>query len=754
MTVWAIIGFIALVFISAVWSKPTKRKRARTRRAVLEQPKRPEVQLIYSLSPEPMSRPKQNGESHWVPPGRQTDIKKFQVADGMVYVGRGLGSSAPAPFIDISLPIASADPDIDGSQMPYWPSYSAIDPRCRLAYLQWLSGGKSAVEYSIGYVFLYFYGLERRIFAEACSSSERKTLANEIRRLRDIYGKNGSFDRYSAALLDAVEFKSLYSEDRNNDQYAPDLSSPRPDMGLGLKLAIARKVAKDERLEFNLAAAGFLSLPIVAGGPRLRIGATKSWAEFLALLELRFSRTFPEGLKLRNKKSSHLRLVYRSAARSTNVALIPTAETRGLPDPEDLSWTKMTDIVEKAMDELAPYAKFVSRHPGRARTLEALAVLPKELRDREIEKNYGEQLTWLESLPKPVARVPLPELSHRLLAVEDGDLRQQVAMSEFLESFGYGIEPNPLTAKSRLSPDAVVSIFYFGKRASSAAAERPEYRLGTSIATVVAGLGAASESGLGEDELKWLGWIAQKLKLDEVEALRLRAHVQWLASRKLTSQQLRKAIAAVPLGERNEIAKFTCHVAAADGVVEKSEIAFLEKIYAELGVDGQLLYQTLHDITAGRAMPAIDPVIVEQGSKKRNGRVIPGKGPGERVNGLRDDKANIARIIDETKQVADILSKIFISEEDESEASASTHSSTEESRFPGLDKSFARLLSLLVDERSEIVSKANFDRRAKEMGLMPGGALEAINEWAYDQFGEAAIEEADHDLQLNLELLG
>lgn len=52
--------------------------------------------------------------------------------------------------------------DYTVAQMGYWPSYAEISSTARGAYLNWLAGGRKDPNADVGYVFLFFYGLERR----------------------------------------------------------------------------------------------------------------------------------------------------------------------------------------------------------------------------------------------------------------------------------------------------------------------------------------------------------------------------------------------------------------------------------------------------------------------------------------------------------------------------------------------------------------------------------------------------------------
>jgi hypothetical protein len=73
-----------------------------------------------------------------------------------------------------------------------------------------------------------------------------------------------------------------------------------------------------------------------------------------------------------------------------------------------------------------------------------------------------------------------------------------------------------------------------------------------------------------------------------------------------------------------------------------------------------------------------------------------------------------------------------------------------ETRFVGLGPEQARLLEDLVNQPEW--SRSGFEAKARELGLMPDGALEAINEWAYDTFDEELIEDGD-PLIINMALL-
>lgn len=104
----------------------------------------------------------------WIPAGQSVEVAGFTIPDGMLYFGTPGGSdwNAPKCVINPALSVARSSPDTAGQLMGYWPSYTTIPAQSRAAYLQWLAGGRQDPAAGIGYVFLYFYGLERRLLKD------------------------------------------------------------------------------------------------------------------------------------------------------------------------------------------------------------------------------------------------------------------------------------------------------------------------------------------------------------------------------------------------------------------------------------------------------------------------------------------------------------------------------------------------------------------------------------------------------------
>ena len=185
----------------------------------------------------------------WIEPGGTSKVAGRKLG-GMIYLGsedrwKREGGAA----IDPGLPVAMDGTDFSGDGMPYWPSYRDINPQARATFLDWLAGGRSDRRIGPGFVFLYFYGLERRFFVDAPADEEKRLLVAEIRRLLEIYGENHSVQRYLETFLDAAHIALEPAEDAE-----PRFEKVGYELPLGLRVAIGRMAKEGRPLSADWAA--------------------------------------------------------------------------------------------------------------------------------------------------------------------------------------------------------------------------------------------------------------------------------------------------------------------------------------------------------------------------------------------------------------------------------------------------------------------------------------------------------------------
>jgi hypothetical protein len=87
-----------------------------------------------------------------------------------------------------------------------------------------------------------------------------------------------------------------------------------------------------------------------------------------------------------------------------------------------------------------------------------------------------------------------------------------------------------------------------------------------------------------------------------------------------------------------------------------------------------------------------------------------------------------------------MLAAIFVEDEPDPQPAAVIPSRPEAARsaFEGLDAAHSDLLVRLM---SAPLSRSEFDAAAASLRLMPEGAIETLNEWGFDRFGEPVVED-------------
>jgi hypothetical protein len=177
-----------------------------------------------------------------------------------------------------------------GTTLDYWPSYAKLDPRARRTYLDWLQAGRNDPAIPIGYVFVFFYGLEQRLLLDDARDEAPAILA-EVRRLFALHGENYSFQSYATKLL-ALSCLTDETETPPSAQRAQtfDLELPLDvRVRLGRRLRDGRPFDADDTLHW------VLGLPDVY----LRTPGQRCFDELRELWSRRFGVRHPQGLTVR-----------------------------------------------------------------------------------------------------------------------------------------------------------------------------------------------------------------------------------------------------------------------------------------------------------------------------------------------------------------------------------------------------------------------------------------------------------------------
>jgi tellurite resistance protein len=662
----------------------------------------------------------------WLPKGQAISVGGRQLY-GMIYVGvpptlnrYGYGEKCRA-YIDLSLPVSREGNDKAGTGMSYWPGYSGIAPECRATYLDWLSAGAVDGSYNPGYLFLYFYGLERRFFVEDPSFDEKCDLLDEARRLIVVFADNHSVRRY---LGEFIEYALAATTEITAIQ--PVFDNPGWDVPFSVKLAIGARLQKGENLGADWVLSWFLCHP----EKNLRTSAKRCQDEFMALFRLRFDERFPLGLKVPKPRTA-LKANYQAASREFECSVTPNINGQSIPDisgvrkPIEIA----QEIADAVMEDLEKFSRYLGRNPDGRGSIEAHALLPAALRHLFPSTALEGIRAWARAVVEAGGMVPVSEVLERLEGERPDQLgkRQLTGAADALARIGYGLAPDPRFALRSPTLDEPVVLFDLGAQVEQLEDVSTRYKaalMELALATFVA---HADGTVSGAEKATLEAQVRSVDRLSDLEQKQLLANLIWFIAVPPDLALLRRKLKETGANQQSAIRAVLVAAAHADGIVSTEEVAGVEKIYRALGLDPNLVYSDLH---AGEVSDA--PMRVRAAQTSPPGEAIPAM---QSLPGKRLDAARIASIRQDTDRVSAVLADIFSTEapvDDEAQKVAP-------SPLAGLDTKHTALIRELIIRPHW--TEEDFAELTARHGLMVAGALETVNEWAFGVHDEALLEE-------------
>jgi uncharacterized tellurite resistance protein B-like protein len=682
-------------------------------------------------------------QAKWVAAGETVEVAGYDIP-GMVYVGESLASVKSYNFIEPSLIIPSLkvndnNPDYNGQHVDYYPTYGRIPPTSRAAYLEWLSEGRRTPQVHVAYLWLFFYGLERRVFYDLLGAGrkpdmamqELETIVDEVRQLRSVYSGSGM---YSAFAQKAGLFIDLCSMiDADEDFY--ETIDPFNTSLILLQIGLGQMVDKRLPIPANWALAWYVRL----SKHHLRTAATRCMDELQALFALRYTEDYGEGMKLKPGKSV-LTVDYYPASQTFNRSV--QINVGNLPNVSSFTRkiNQLDQIVLSSTTALEPLGRLLGRNPNARNTAAAIALLPPEI----LETHGGDLVQnlrhWLAPKFAPSASA-IAVAGEEIFQYWTGTNPEKMSKSEaeglaqMLEVLGYGIEPDVRLGGATPKLNGWVGIFRLDPEVPDLLYLSPEYLTMTLVAHLAIAVASGDElpNAVEQDYLRTS--LDTLIPLTRSERSRLQAHVQSLLQEKPTLRSLKNRIDAIEPDTRKTIARFLVGVAVADGQASPKEIDRLTKVYTLLKLDPQSLYSDVHDISANsvNSRSASEPITVRSASPTK-GHKIPKPRPSFSLDmGLVESK------ISESQEVSSLLADIFVEE-----------AAPPVAGIAGLDAAHSQLLQAL-GQRTEWQRK-ELEAIATGLNLMLDGALEVINEAAFDRCDEAVIE-GDDPFEVNSDVL-
>ena len=631
----------------------------------------PQVPVVAGVTPKTASA-REGSIGAWIPPGGQLEIHGYMIAGGMIYVGSHLaqvsGHGIEPALINPNLPVLDLSGLCRGEEIPYWPSYSNLSPNARGLYLGWLAGGRQDPAVSIGIVFLFFYGLERRLIAEreAVTNTERQLLLEELNRLLGIYVQNGSFRHYASQLRDMVRVSLLTAG--MLDEICPELECG---LGGGINLAfrvmLGRLAAKGKPLSPELA----LKWVESSLGYYARTPAHRCRQEFVRLFQIRYGQKYGEGILLR-ATTAKIRVDYKPASASflgltvSATVLNGTAALTDVTDSEE-PMRELRALAEGCIDELDRYSQLLGRNPDRRLAPEALVLLPKELLCEPKDEGL-KFIAWLTRTldDKEIATIEFRELETQWPEIhrEHYGKHDALMLVECLEKLGFGIEPDVRFGSCAPPSDGKLVFFKLPPGTPSS----PDAVINTASLTLRLGamVLTADEVNRADTEDHLLGYLCSAFRLTAPERQRLRAKLHWLLVSKPNTFRDKKRIESLDLSQRTTIGRYLVGLSGAHGHISPSGVNALEKVYRLLGLESETLYSDVQRTST-------TPVIVQDPDSGGGGFAIPPPptSDGHQKGRIEVDMTKVGAIRAESEQVSELLRHIFV--EDDQNVGRSRH---------------------------------------------------------------------------------
>ncbi len=683
-------------------------------------------------APQDQSRDKM---AKWYNANQRISINGYDISVGLIYVGEKLpdayGYANDACLINPKLKVSPAKAEESSNEISYWPNYGEIPASCRGVYLKWLAEGRCEPKTNIGYVFLFFYGLERRLFVDGLkntiSENERTEIVQEVIRLLNIYGENHSFRGYANNFL-AMEWV-FYQSEKPPPAYIDFKNRYCVEP---FQVALAQYVVAGKLIPAEIALNWIMLHPEFG----LRTPARRCENEFHELFTQRYKKQFGDGLLVKPNKTQ-LKVGYHPASPSLEHDI--KHKIPALPNPFILTGPlkKISGLIEECTKELEPYSRFLAKKVNEFNSITRWALLPSELiyQIPTLEKlqlflaqtcSNGQKLIFLNELYNNLG-VKIPD------QISKRELKSLIVL---LGKMGFGMVPNAHFCNIKLNIDSKIAILSNERGLDLKPSKDFQIlvtilRLGAVVSQINNQFSSAKEA-----ILKNLIYDTPELNLTEKNYLL--AFLCWCLNTPQNISGIKQVLGKVSFAEKTAISHILISVAYADGHINADEIKQLEKLYLILGLEKAQVTSDLHALAAISGPVTIglrDPVTSFAIPKPEVDLLEP--------KSFRLNEELIRIREEETRQVRGVLEHIFSdADADEQINFESTPSITQvENPLSHLDQAhqsfFHRLSERETWERSAV------RELCKELGLMMDGAMETLNEWAFDNANAILIEDGD-----------
>ncbi len=656
-------------------------------------------------------------------------LGEIEIPRGLVYVGDKLltrnGAQNDASLMDLRLPVVLVDTDETSGAAKENPAWQNLTPEDRGAYLHWLSGGCQSEQVSTELIWIYIYGLERRLLIDGprdhFSISERLSIIRELKRIYALYGERAGIADGITRII-SVAWAIMHSpEDAMTDQL--DFCAPCCSDVFSWYLACI--AARREKVSPEIMMTWFQRMP----GNR---GLVESkWMS--GFVTERFKSDFEEGCVL-TPSSKAVCIQYHAVKPGLGVLMFEIPRLGDVSEDADVLG-KFSAIAADCRNFQVSYEEY-RRQPG-ANQIGALMRLPMRMRmtNPSLRQFVNQMKALVES--QPVARIHVRDVFRMLGMKAPAQLTEtHVAdISSLIEFSAFQFAPNPKLHHTSFDIDDELIV--------TQSLAIPEVTSAFSILVLLVRLGAIiaqSDEDVSQCEIDVLqNMIMERKVLKESQRMSLLLWLHWCMNTPQCVEDVVQELTGFDDGLRNHISKMLIRVAMADGVLEAREKEVLVKLHRALGFPATWVDLGISGADGGLVIPKVDEKMLERPedtlSPKRIQREVENSSDGVVVSDdLNQALSNMNSLCDSIPDSMPVLS-VFASKK------APLAGGKSSSCLPKLDLPLMRFMDRLTEQ--EKWDRLKLFKDAACMDLMADRAMASINAASVDVLGEEVITDGD-----------
>lgn len=361
-----------------------------------------------------------DGKQKWIQKNSNIKIGNFTL-NGLFYITERDVSNKIKSAINLKLKTEIPYQYNYSLPIGYYPNYEYLTPVQRATYLKLLENGFNALTLDIGYVFLYFYGLEYRFFKEY-NELEANEIIEEVKRLRVLFKENKSFNSYSSKFLLYAEFLKHKEKVALNEDYF--LNSEELSFYIAILTNRKENISKEIVLKY-IKLCGFLSRSVIP---------SRCENEFKELFYYEFDKKYPAGLECKQQKRI-IKIQYYSCSGNFEKAIfnIPSAIYG-----EYTFCNRFSKIIDKCCEKLSEYSKYIYK--------DNTSFYRKFLLPLEISSIDKELDLFINEIEDEISKIGFYKIEYDKLLEKIGkeslSLKEYEKILKFLEKYNLSCFPN------------------------------------------------------------------------------------------------------------------------------------------------------------------------------------------------------------------------------------------------------------------------------------------------------------------------